>query len=143
MYSGFCPARFGVLFCSVVLGCSCTHSTSGPCSQWCPCFNWCQLECNIAHLQSVAVLCMLYKIGCNPMHPLHGSLPLPYVPVGVTRGAVIAHRYTYPPPRRRTSQYLRIFVLLSVFLWNDLADPVFYGVGLTDFKSRANAFLLA
>ena len=32
---------------------------------------------------------------------------------------------------------------LSVCLWNDLASPVFDGVGLAGFKSRANAFLLA
>ena len=40
-------------------------------------------------------------------------------------------------------QYRRTFVPLSVSLWNDLADPVFDGVGLAGFKSRANAFLLA
>ena len=28
-------------------------------------------------------------------------------------------------------------------LWKDLGDPVFDGVGLVDFKSGANAFLLA
>ena len=55
-------------------------------------------ECDLAHSLSVAVLCMLYKIRCNPMHPLYGDLPVPYVPVRVTRGAVIAHRYTYAPP---------------------------------------------
>ena len=32
-------------------------------------------ECDIAHRRSVAVLCMLYKIRCNPMHPLNGALP--------------------------------------------------------------------
>ena len=36
-------------------------------------------ECDIAHCRSVAVLCiyvyMLYKIRCNPMHPLNGALP--------------------------------------------------------------------
>ena len=32
---------------------------------------------------------------------------------------------------------------LSVSLWNDLSDPVFHGVGLAGFKSRANAFRLA
>ena len=31
----------------------------------------------------------------------------------------------------------------SVSLWNGLDDPVFDGVGLAGFKSRANAFLLA
>ena len=35
------------------------------------------------------------------------------------------------------------FVTLSVSLWNDLADPVFDGVGPAGFKSRVNAFLLA
>ena len=77
------------------------------------------------------------------MHPLYGALPVPYVPVRVTRGAVIAHRYTYVPPRCRTLQYRRTFVPFLVSLWNDLSDPVFDGVGLACFKSRANAFLLA
>ena len=100
-------------------------------------------ECDLAHRRSVAVLCMLYKIRCNPMHPLCGALPVPYVPVRVTRGALIAHRFTYAPPRCRTSQCRRTFIPLSVSLWNDLSDPVFDGVGLAGFKSRANAFLLA
>ena len=98
-------------------------------------------ECDIAHRRSVAVLCMLYKIRCNPMHPLNDAPPGPYVKVWVTRGAVYTYRYTYTPPRCRTSQYRRNFVPLSVSLWNDLADPVFDGVGLAGFKSRANAFL--
>ena len=100
-------------------------------------------ECDLAHRRSVAVLCMLYKIRCNPMHPLFRDFPLSYVPVRVTRGGGIAHRFTYAPPRCRTSQYRRTFIPLSVSLWNDLSDPVFDGVGLAGFKSRANAFLLA
>ena len=100
-------------------------------------------ECDIAHRRSVTVLCMLYKIRCNPVHPLNGALPGPYVPVRVTFGALVAHRCTYVPPRCRTSQYSRTFITLSVFLWNDLANPVFDGVGLAGFQSRANAFLLA
>ena len=76
------------------------------------------------------------------MHPLCGALPVPYVPVRVTRGAGIAHRYTYAPLRCRTSQYPRTFILWSVSLWNNLSDPVFDGVGLAGFKRRANAFLL-
>ena len=73
-------------------------------------------ECDLAHHLSVAVLCMLYKIRCYPMHSRYGALPLPYVRVLVTRGAVIAHRYTYAPPRCRTSQYCRTFIRLSVSL---------------------------
>ena len=100
-------------------------------------------ECDISHRLSVAVLCMLYKIRCNPVHPLNGALPGPYVPVRVTRGSLVAHRYTYAAPRCRTLQYSRTFIRLSVPFWNDLANPVFDGVGLACFKSRANAFLLA
>ena len=65
-------------------------------------------ECDIAHRPSAALLCMLYKIRCNPMHPFNGALPGPYVPVWVRRGALVAHRYTYAPPRCRTTQYSRI-----------------------------------
>ena len=93
--------------------------------------------------RSVAVLCMLYKIRCNPVHPLNGAPPEPYVPARVTRGALVAHRYTYAPPRCRTLQYSRTFIPFSVPLWNNLANPVFDGVGLAGFKSRANASLLA
>ena len=32
-------------------------------------------ECDIAHHRSFAVQCMLYKIRCNPMHPLNDTLP--------------------------------------------------------------------
>ena len=35
------------------------------------------------------------------------------------------------------------FFPLSVSLGNDLGDPIFDGVGLVGFKSRANAFLFA
>ena len=86
---------------------------------------------------------MLFKIKSNPMHPLSGTLSLPYVPVHVTYGALVAHRHSFAPPHCRTSQCRRTFVLLSMSLWNDLSDPVFDCVGLAGFKSRANAFLLA
>ena len=102
------------------------------------------LTCDLSHGWSVAVLCMLYKIKCNPKHPLGVALPVPYVPVRVTRGALIAHWYTFAPPRCRTSQYRRTFIPLSVSLWNDLVDPIpiFDGVGLAGFKSRSNAFFV-
>ena len=95
---------------------------------------------DIAHCRSVAVMCILYKIT---MYPLNDAQPGPYVPVRVTRGALVPHRYTYAPPRSRTSQYRRTFGPLSVSLWKELADPVFDGVGLAGFKSMANASLLS
>ena len=100
-------------------------------------------ECEISHRRSVVVQCMLYKIRCNPVHPLNGTLPGPYVSVWVTRGALVAHRYAYALSRSTTLQYSRTFIPVSVSLGNDLANPVFDGVGLTGSKSRANASLLA
>ena len=100
-------------------------------------------ECDISHRRSVAVLCILYKIRCNPVYPLNGALPGPYVPERVIRGTLVAHRYTYAPPRCRTLQYSRTFIPFSVSLRNDLANPAFDGVELEGFKSKANASLLA
>ena len=38
-----------------------------------------------------------------------------------------------------TAQYCRTFIPLSVYHWNDVADPVFDSVRLVVFKSRANS----
>ena len=56
-------------------------------------------ERDIAHRRSVAVLCILSMIKCNPMHQFNVALPGPFVPVRVSRGDLVAHRYTYAPPR--------------------------------------------
>ena len=45
-------------------------------------------KCDIAHRRYLAVLCMLYKIMGNPMYPLYGALPEPYITVRVTRDAL-------------------------------------------------------
>ena len=142
IFSWFCPTSFRVLFSSLCPADD-THrklldrAVSGA---WF--LTGGVFECAIAHRRSVAVLRMLYKIRYNPVLPLNGALPGPYVPVVLTRGAPVAQRYIYASPRCRTSQYSRTFILLSVSLWNDLANPVFDGVGLAGFKSRVNVFLL-
>ena len=77
------------------------------------------------------------------MRHLNGALPRPYVPVRVTRGAL--HRtsvHLCTASLQNIAQYSMTFIPLSVSLWNDLANPVFDGVGLAAFKSMANAFLL-
>ena len=80
-FPGFCPARFGVLFGSVVLGAD-THlklldrAVSDASFLTCGVF-----ECDLAHCRSVVVLCMIYKIRCNPMNPIYSALPEPYVSV--------------------------------------------------------------
>ena len=144
MLSGFCPVSFGVLFCTLVLGCRYTHlKLLGRAVSGARFLTGGVFECDISHRRSVAVLCVLYRIRCIPVHPLNGALPGPYVPARVTLGVLVAHRYTHAQPRCRTLQYSRTFIPFSVSLWNDLARSVFDGVGLAGFKSRANASLLA
>ena len=87
-------------------------------------------ECDLAHRRSVVVLCMLYKFRCKPMHHIYGPLLVPYMPVLVTRGDVIAHRYNYAPLAAEPRSTAGPFILLLVSVWNDLGDPVFDGVGL-------------
>ena len=62
------------------------------------------------------------KIRCNPMHPLYGALPVPYVPVRVTRGALIEHRYHYLPARCRTSQGIDLFLIHISNINYEIAD---------------------
>ena len=63
-------------------------------------------------------MCAIFRIRCNPMHPLYGAMPS-FVPVLVTRCASIAHRYTYPHLRCRTSQYLLI-LFPTQYLWRTI-----------------------
>ena len=63
-------------------------------------FSWRVLECNLVHQRSVALLCMLFKITSNPMHPLRGALPLT---APVTRAALFARRHSFAPLRCITS----------------------------------------
>ena len=145
MLSGFCPASFRVLFCSVVLGSRTDIKLLDRVFSGASFLTGGVFECDLAHRRSVAVLCMLYKIRCTRCTPfIYGALPEPYVPVRVSRGAVIANgTIVHLHDRYITSQCHRTFIFLSVSLWNDFGTPVFDGVGLAGFKSRANAFLMA
>ena len=64
------------------------------------------------------------------------------MPVRVTRGALVAHRYTYAPPHCRTLQCSRTFIPFSVSLWNDLANPVFDGGGTGGFQEHCQCFII-
>ena len=54
------------------------------------------------------------------MRPLNGALPGPYVPARVTRGVLVAHRYTYSQPHAESSM---TFIPLSVSLCLLLPAP--------------------
>ena len=55
-------------------------------SQWCPVFNWGVFEFVIAHRPSVAILC---KIRGNPVHPLNGAPPGPYVAIHLCASSLL------------------------------------------------------
>ena len=69
-------------------------------------------------------------------------LGVPYVPVWVTRCALIKHWYTSAPSLPNIAAR-HPFFFFSVSLWNDLADPVFDDVRLAGFGTRADDFLSA
>ena len=95
-------------------------------------------QCNIEHRRSVSVISVLYKISVTKFS-LFMVLYLCHIYYSaVTRGARVAHRYTYGLLRCWTAQYRRTFLPLSVSLWNDLADPAFDVVLLPDFKRIAD-----
>ena len=71
---------------------------------------------DLAHRRSVALLCMLFEIKCNPMHPMSGALPLPHVPARDTR------RHSFATPSFRTSQHRGSFVPLLLSPWNDINE---------------------
>ena len=78
------------------------------------------------------------------MNPLSGALPALSVPARVTLGAEVAPRYTYAP--RSSLQNLAVLLDFSspvIIFVEGFHDPIFDGVGLAGFKTKANTFLLA
>ena len=47
-------------------------------------------KCSIAHCRSLAVLCILSQIRCDPMLPLYGARPVRHVSVRVTLVVLVA-----------------------------------------------------
>ena len=97
-------------------------------------------ECDIAHRRSVAVLCMLYKIGCDR---LYGALQLcrtcqcglhaaPWSHIGILLRLLKAETRSTEGPLF-TSQCPRETILLTLY---------FDDVGLAGFKSKASAFFI-
>ena len=74
MLSALCSVRFGVRVCSWYSAANTYRKllcgvVNGACF-----ITGCVFECNFAHRRSVALLCMLFKIQCNPMRPLEGAI---------------------------------------------------------------------
>ena len=83
-------------------------------------------ECNIAHSRSVAILCMLYKIRCNPLYPLYGVLYLCHMcHCGLHALCLLATKSRITAGILFPSQYLSGTILLTLYsmVWaGDFAD---------------------
>ena len=91
---------------------------------------WGVFECDIALRRSVAALCMLNKIRCNPMHPPYGALPVQYNmhECGLRLLLLIGHLYTNALQNLPVPQDF----------YSPLYSSVFDGVGLGGFKISAD-----
>ena len=106
--------------------------------------NWGLFECDIpiVDLWQYCVVCTQSEISCNPMHTLNGALPGPCVPVRVTPGAPVAHRYTYASPSSLQNLAVLQDFPLPVSLWNDLADHFFRWCGTSWFQEQGQCFFI-
>ena len=119
-----CPAHFLLLFCSVYAT-NTNHKLLDHVVSGASFLTGGVLECNIVHRWSVAALCMMYKIRCNPKHPLYGELPVPYLTLQVKCCALVTHWFTYAATRSTAwllfpSQY--IFGMFLVTLYSMMWD---------------------
>ena len=131
-----------------------------PCSQWCPVSYWgcvwvallivdppllyCEfcIRSGVTRCTLLMVLYLDLMCECELLAVLWSVAYPALLWSGLYHGALVAYQYIYAPPRCRTVHYHRTLILLSVSIWKDLAKPVFDGVGLAGFKSRASGFLL-
>ena len=82
------------------------------------------------------------RLWCNPMHPLNEALPGPYVPVLVTRGALVAHRHTNAPPRCRTSQSAGVLFASQCPSGMILPTPFVRWCGTGGFQEQGQCFFI-
>ena len=80
--------------------------------------NWNAFDCNIAHRRFAAVLCIyMYavKFRCIPIHRLYGALPVPFVPLNATRGALVVDPCAHlaAEPRRTRDFYSTLSISLE------------------------------
>ena len=123
MHTGTCPVSFGVLFGSVVLGCRYILKILDRAVSGASFFTWGGVRAwHCTPPIRGNILCMLYKIWCNPMHPLYSALPMPYVPVRVKSGALagtlmclLAAEPRWTPVTCIPCQFLRGTILVTPY----------------------------
>ena len=107
MLSRFCPARFGVLFCIVVIGCRYKLKQLERVESGARFLTGDVFKFDFACRRSVAVSCVLCRVTlCILLWCRICSV--------CTRGSSVAYQNIYAPPRSRTSLYRCTFISLCV-----------------------------
>ena len=70
----------------------------------------------------VAILCKLYKVRCNLVHPLNGALSGQYVPGQVTRGALVVDRFTIGATSMQNLAVPQALLLLLLLLLKKIGN---------------------
>ena len=140
MLPRFCPACFGVLFCSVVLGCRCTSTTYRVVSG-ASFLTWdLSVTMHIVDLWQYYVCCIRSGASrCTPLTAIYLCCTCKYGLHSLLWSLIDILMPFFAAGPRSTAG----LSFLSQYLLEDLGDPAFDGVGLAGFKSTANAFLFA
>ena len=85
----------------------------------------------VLYIISDVTLCILFMVSYLHRMCQCGLHVVLWAPIGILMCVLAAE------PRSTTRL---LFPFLSVSMWNDFVDPVFDGMGLTGFKSKANVF---
>ena len=98
---------------------------------------------DLCHRCFASSLCMLFKICCNPKHPLYSDLHGLFRPAWITIGALGFNNLAFSVVRFNTIQFSSSFILAVTILWNDLPNHVVESVQRQNFKCSAKTFLLS
>ena len=82
------------------------------------------LSVDLWHRCSTNSLCMLFKICCNPKHPLYSDLPGLFRSAKITSGALSFNNVAFSVVRFNTTQFSRSFIPAVTILWNDFPNHV-------------------
>ena len=97
----------------------------------------------LEHRQSVAAMCIFFKILNSPDHPMHSRLPGPRVPMRRTRREVQMNSCALVSALSRNSvHYNRSFLPSVIELWNFLPQEIVDSRTMESFKSKVNLHLL-
>ena len=109
--------------------------TTRPCCQWCLFSNW-----GVSLSVALLIVELWQYCVCSISSGVTGCTVFMVLD---TRRSLVANWNTYAAPRCITSNFHKTFIPLSVSLWNDLGDPVFWRCGTGRFPEQGQCFFIS